>query len=341
MAGEKGDAMIDRGDTQANRKRVYAFLELSHVEQLDRAKAAGVHEDGDLLRPDVEVRVDWMKRAKEKGTLDILLRVEVGETVTPKQCFDNFGHNSEKCQGLDSQHHAASWKAQQERDGVVEREVTPQPASPSQQERRDVENGWFYELWREEETGLFVAKFLEILTSGRTREEAIESLKAVAMAQALTFSGRMKKGEDGVWREGVESAPVASPQLVEIAERFDWQQVVLNGGPPCFHIEGERFCGRAQRWPGHEERAEMHKFVSLADLLRSVSSPAQGEQAPPSIIGQVEDVLSGLAYIADSPSEEHGGFHPNAVETAKKAIALIEALRGGKQSVPAPPVEHS
>jgi len=52
---------------------------------------------------------------------------------------------------------------------------------------------------------------------------------------------------------------------------MDWQQVVLNGGPPCFNMgEDGYFCGRAQRWDGHDS---MHRFISLADLLtmRSIS----------------------------------------------------------------------
>ncbi len=59
-------------------------------------------------------------------------------------------------------------------------------------------------------------------------------------------------------------------QLAHIvaAAKMDWQQVVLNGGPPCFHIsEDGRFCGRAQRWEGHSDD---HEFVSLADMLRGV-----------------------------------------------------------------------
>jgi hypothetical protein len=55
--------------------------------------------------------------------------------------------------------------------------------------------------------------------------------------------------------------------LLNAAEQMDWQQVVLNGGPPCFHLEDGRFCGRAQRWEGHDE---MHKFISLADLFRQI-----------------------------------------------------------------------
>ena len=42
-------------------------------------------------------------------------------------------------------------------------------------------------------------------------------------------------------------------ELRHAAENMDWQQVVLNGGPPCFHLEDGRFCGRAQRWDGHRQ----------------------------------------------------------------------------------------
>jgi hypothetical protein len=59
----------------------------------------------------------------------------------------------------------------------------------------------------------------------------------------------------------------------EIAERFEWLQVVLNQGPPCFYIEDNvRFCGRAKRWEGHTDSEEYpdHRFVSLAELLRRV-----------------------------------------------------------------------
>lgn len=55
--------------------------------------------------------------------------------------------------------------------------------------------------------------------------------------------------------------------LLHAAEVMDWQQVVFNGGPPCFHLcENGRFCGRAERWAGHQD-GDPHKFVSLRDLL--------------------------------------------------------------------------
>lgn len=69
-----------------------------------------------------------------------------------------------------------------------------------------------------------------------------------------------------------------SALAIEAAARaFDWQQVVLNGGPPCFWLdETGHFCGRAQRWSGHDEVAgicSMHAFVPLVELVR-VSGPS-------------------------------------------------------------------
>ena len=48
--------------------------------------------------------------------------------------------------------------------------------------------------------------------------------------------------------------------------RADWTQVVLNGGPPCFHLKNDRFCLRAERWFGHDHAVD-HAFISLAALL--------------------------------------------------------------------------
>lgn len=61
---------------------------------------------------------------------------------------------------------------------------------------------------------------------------------------------------------------------LEAAHDMDWQQVVLNGGPPCFHLENKRFCGRSQRWDGHIVTTDgplIHKFVSLEALLRETA----------------------------------------------------------------------
>ena len=53
--------------------------------------------------------------------------------------------------------------------------------------------------------------------------------------------------------------------------QMDWQQVVLNGGPPCFRIEGEKFCGRAERWQGHPVD---HRFISLESYVDSAVAEA-------------------------------------------------------------------
>ncbi len=45
---------------------------------------------------------------------------------------------------------------------------------------------------------------------------------------------------------------------------MDWQQVALNGGPPCFAVGADgdplRFCGRAELWHGHDDH---HKYISF------------------------------------------------------------------------------
>ena len=62
------------------------------------------------------------------------------------------------------------------------------------------------------------------------------------------------------------------------AYRADWQQVVMNQGPPCFYLgdDPDRFCLRAERWDGHRDKDEYpeHRFVSLAALLDNVRAEA-------------------------------------------------------------------
>lgn len=79
---------------------------------------------------------------------------------------------------------------------------------------------------------------------------------------------------------------------------MDWQQVVLNGGPPCFALTGElwidgrrRYCGRAERWHEHGD----HPFVGLDDLIAppapvTTEAPAQPEVA--------KTRLTELTYVA-------------------------------------------
>ncbi len=39
------------------------------------------------------------------------------------------------------------------------------------------------------------------------------------------------------------------------------------------------------------------------------------------------DVLNGLDYIAASPAQEHGGFHPETMRIAQNAVTEIRNLR--------------
>jgi hypothetical protein len=65
--------------------------------------------------------------------------------------------------------------------------------------------------------------------------------------------------------------PTLTPMAIaDAARNADWGQVVMNGGPPCFHVDPYGFCLRAERWAGH---GDSHPFVSLADLLAACASP--------------------------------------------------------------------
>lgn len=54
--------------------------------------------------------------------------------------------------------------------------------------------------------------------------------------------------------------------MIQAAEKADWNQVIYNGGPPCFHLDDCGFCFRAQRWQGHDD---YHAYVSLAAFVRA------------------------------------------------------------------------
>lgn len=59
---------------------------------------------------------------------------------------------------------------------------------------------------------------------------------------------------------------------IAAATAMDWQQVVGNGGPPCFHLEESgHFCGRAQRW--HDEHT--HPFRPMERMLRDFHQAAR------------------------------------------------------------------
>lgn len=69
-----------------------------------------------------------------------------------------------------------------------------------------------------------------------------------------------------------ESTCLPTRENYEVAAKtIDWGQVVANGGPPCFHLKGQQFCLRAQRWEGHVYGKESHAFISLDCMLDSYS----------------------------------------------------------------------
>jgi len=59
-------------------------------------------------------------------------------------------------------------------------------------------------------------------------------------------------------------------KLKSAAKKMDWMQIVLNGGPPCFHIEPDgRFCGRAERRHDEQASAMFHSFEPLERLVQN------------------------------------------------------------------------
>lgn len=72
--------------------------------------------------------------------------------------------------------------------------------------------------------------------------------------------------------------------VLDAARNVDWQQVVLNGGPPCFHLgEDARFCLRTQLWAGH---GVMHAYTPLHELLGASSADVSG-------VGGIDGEVSG------------------------------------------------
>lgn len=104
-----------------------------------------------------------------------------------------------------------------------------------------------------------------------TEEQKIE---AAFRKGYLKASETLAKLEAAAYRKGYLKAQgemlakfeEISLKLMVAATEPDWHQVILNGGPPCFHVsEDGTFCFRAQRWVGHGEGD--HRFVSLLDLI--------------------------------------------------------------------------
>lgn len=84
--------------------------------------------------------------------------------------------------------------------------------------------------------------------------------------------------------------------LLRAAIKMDWKQVHLHGGKPCFYVEDDGyFCGRSERWHGHEIT---HNYVSLYDLLWDVMTRPQEEVIIPEI-NHAEAVAKILSHNSD------------------------------------------
>lgn len=113
----------------------------------------------------------------------------------------------------------------------------------------------------------------------------------------------------------------------EIAARaVDWQQVVLNGGPPCFAVEhGPRFCLRAERWMGHKQGfVGTHSFISLETLLATLLAADRAR------IEELEELYSELQdWIGEQMTP------PDVMEaTIAKQAEEIERLKSLSRAIP-------
>lgn len=102
--------------------------------------------------------------------------------------------------------------------------------------------------------------------------------------------------------------------------QMDWQQVVLNGGPPCFaQLDDEegRYCGRAERWEGHDGE---HKFVSLDNLLATIRQ--EERQA---------SFRDALRSILNLPPQGTMNYRRGYEEGVRDAIRTLEAAAEHKE----------
>ncbi len=102
------------------------------------------------------------------------------------------------------------------------------------------------------------------------------------IAEMLRKAGRKvtvidAKNEQEPPSGGLADLATQIESLLKAAKNADWVQVVGNGGPPCFHLENDRFCLRAERWGGHLDTGcsikSTHDFVSLESLLKKILLP--------------------------------------------------------------------
>lgn len=104
----------------------------------------------------------------------------------------------------------------------------------------------------------------------------------------------------------------------------DWQQIYLNGGPPCFAVMEEdlRFCNRAERWEGHPSD---HKFVSWIDFLFEVMM--WGQNAHTSHTAAIREKAEALVAKLDEALADFDGIYRS--ELSDELTALKAELEKG------------
>lgn len=95
----------------------------------------------------------------------------------------------------------------------------------------------------------------------------------------LAWSIYLNDGRNGPYLDvSVIAAQVPTSVDVKEVAQMDWEQVRLNGGPPCFSTmlaKGERsgwHCGRAERWGGH---GVLHEYISFEQMIAAVATEAK------------------------------------------------------------------
>jgi hypothetical protein len=136
------------------------------------------------------------------------------------------------------------------------------------------------------------------------------ALRRIAMDYAAALRSRPKVA----WR--------ADSLIRQAAESVDWQQVVGNGGPPCFMVEHGRFCLRSERWDGHPK---VHSFISLASMLDGyvVAAALRADSAGDGWAERAEVVDRFLRHAAE-PNGEYR-FRLSPVEYQALAAVLRSA----------------
>jgi len=130
------------------------------------------------------------------------------------------------------------------------------------------------------------------------------------------------------------------PELIEAARHADWQQVVRNGGPPCFRVMDDgHFCFRAERWCGHGQDAQHdHPFVTLAQALATAMEPSLQAQTHVLLAEAIRanaegspDVVERKLLYLDALIQAAEGAHGWQADKLKQLRNRIVELYNGTQ----------